>query len=101
MIMSGEGVADRLTKARKHRGVACVSSTRLKKRAPEFEAKEKLPAINLSLAQGMQHKRKALGTDFRANHTVIVDLTANEDQQNKRKIILHQMGFVKKRGTPK
>ena len=41
----------------------------------------------MSLVQGIQDKLKALDVDFRSNHAVIVDLTADEDQENEQIIL--------------
>ena len=85
--MADEAAARSLANAKKRRGVARASLTRLTNRLKDLEGESAGPKT-LELAQRMSHKLSDLDSEFRTHHHALIDLTDDEDALAKEQEVL-------------
>ena len=76
--MAAEEAGRSLTNAKKRRGVARASLTRLTNRLKDLEG-ESAEHKTLELAQRMSQKLSDLDSEFRTHHHALIDLIDDED----------------------
>ena len=85
--MAAEEAGRSLTNAKKRRGVARASLTRLTNRLKDLEG-ESAEHKTLELAQRMSQKLSDLDSEFRTHHHALIDLIDDEDALAKEQEVL-------------
>ena len=86
--MAAEDAGCLLANAKKRRGVARASLTRLSNRLKDLEGEIEQPKT-LELAQRLSHKLTDLDSEFRTHHHTLIDLIDDEDALAKEQELLY------------
>jgi hypothetical protein len=76
-----------LSAARKRRGIAKASITRLATRAAELERKPELTAEDGSMAQNLMKRLDSLNAEFMSHHLAIVDLLEEDAAEGQQAVL--------------